>query len=37
MNCIEYNHPLGDFRGVIAKFAAFGITSPDFEGGCFHS
>jgi hypothetical protein len=36
MNRVEHDHALGNFRGVITKFAAFGITSPDFEGGCCH-
>ena len=33
MNRVEHDHALGNFRGVITKFAAFGITSPDFENG----
>jgi hypothetical protein len=36
MNCIEHDHAFGNFRSVIAKFAAVGITSPDFENGRFH-
>ena len=35
MHRVEHDHALGDFGRVIAKFAAFRITSPDFEGG-FH-
>jgi hypothetical protein len=36
MNGIEHDHALGNFRRVIAKFAAFRIPSPDFEDGCRH-
>ena len=37
MNRVEHDHAFGNFGGVIAKFAALGVTSPDFENGCFHS
>src|SRR6266545_2701392 len=35
MNRVEHDHALGNFGGVITKFAAFGVTPPDFENG-FH-
>jgi hypothetical protein len=35
MDCVEHHHSLGNFGSIIAKSAAFGIASPDFECG-FH-
>jgi hypothetical protein len=35
MHGIEHHHAFGYFRGVLMKFAAFGIATPDFENGSF--
>jgi hypothetical protein len=29
---VEYDHPFGDFGGVLAKLAAARIPTPNFEG-----
>jgi hypothetical protein len=35
MNRVEHDHALGDFRGVITKFAAACVAAPNFENS-FH-
>src|SRR5438093_7247465 len=37
MDRVEHHHALGNFRGVITKFAARCVPAPDFEGSRLHS